>query len=106
MTIADAAPSRGSRSAATPRLAPSPPRSVLDRPRLALILFETLRPARELREVGRTPLDVRVPTFLRLVAHVEEQVRVMGELLKPREAVLGGVEARLQQAQRERRQRE
>ncbi len=43
------------------------------------------------REVGRPLLDVRVAAFLRLVAHVEEHRRVAGELLDPREPVVGRV---------------
>src|SRR5579875_3429713 len=54
-----------------------------------------LRPARELVEVGRAPLEERVAALLRLLAHVEEEVRVVGELLEPRHPVLLGVEARL-----------
>ena len=60
----------------------------------------------ELREVRLALLAVGVAALLGLLAAVEEQVRVVGELLDARQAVLGGVEARLQQAQRERRQRE
>src|SRR5438067_3282190 len=60
----------------------------------------------EAGEIRRALLLVGVAALLGLRAFVEEQVRVVGQLLEPREAVLGGVEARLQQAQRERRQRE
>src|SRR2546421_5003229 len=52
-------------------------------------------------EVGRALLHVGVAALARLLARVEEQVRVVGELLDAREPVLGGVEAGLQQAQRE-----
>src|SRR2546423_9392125 len=65
-----------------------------------------LRAAGKLREVRAALLDVGVATLVRLLAAVEEEVRVVGELLEPGEAVLGRVEARLQQAQRERRERE
>src|SRR5437588_1308488 len=62
--------------------------------------------ARELREVGLALLQVGVPPFLGLIAHIEQQVGVVGELLEPRQPVLVGVEARLQQTERERRHRE
>src|SRR3954449_2309467 len=65
-----------------------------------------LRSPRELREVGAALLDVGVAALLGLVAHVEQQRRVAGELLAPRQPVLGGVERRLQHPQRERRQRQ
>ena len=57
--------------------------------------------ARELREVRLALLEVGVAPLLRLLAHVEEQVGVVGELLDPGEPVLVGVEAGFQQAQRE-----
>src|SRR6188472_327315 len=60
-----------------------------------------LGPAWELREVGRTMLLVGVPALLTLLAHVEEQRRVVGELLQAGDPVLGGVERRLQEPQRE-----
>src|SRR5687768_407032 len=63
---------------------------------------QPLRAAGELREVGGALLAVGVAAFLRLVGHVEEQVGVMRQLLQARKPVLGRVEARLQQAQRER----
>src|SRR5688500_17865457 len=47
----------------------------------------------ELREVGRALLLVGVAALLGLLRHVEEQVRVVGQLLDPGEAVLLGVEA-------------
>src|ERR1035438_4172679 len=51
---------------------------------------------RELREVSRTLLQIGVPALLGLLAHVEEQVGVVGQLLNPGQAILVGVEARLQ----------
>src|SRR4051794_4712662 len=65
-----------------------------------------LRSPRELREVGAALLDVGVAALLGLVAHVEEQRRVAGELLDAGEPVVGGVERRLQHPQGERRERE
>src|SRR3954451_6705369 len=65
-----------------------------------------LRPPRELREVGPALLHVGVAALLRLVAHVEEQRRVAGELLDAGEAVVGRVKRRLQHPQGERRERE
>src|ERR1700733_12868859 len=62
----------------------------------------TSRPAWELREVGPALLEVGVAPLLRLLAHVEEQVRVVGKLLDARQTVLVGVEARLEHPQRER----
>src|SRR4051794_31672085 len=62
------------------------------------------RPSRSLRilgEVGLASLLVGVAALLALLGHVEEQRRVVGELLEPGDPVLFGVEARLQQAQRE-----
>src|SRR3954470_15055311 len=63
------------------------------------------RALRELAEVGLSLLAVGVTALLRLLGHVEEEVGVVRELLDAREAVLGRVEAGLQEAQRERRQR-
>src|SRR5215211_4549335 len=65
-----------------------------------------LRPLRELAEVGLALLLVGVTALLRLLRLVEEEVRVVGELLDAGDAVLVRVEAGLQQAQGERRQRE
>src|SRR6476659_8458118 len=62
----------------------------------------TLRPLRESREVGLALLAVGVPSLLGLLVSVEQEIRVVGELLDARQAVLGRVEARLQQPQRER----
>src|SRR3954452_1727417 len=64
------------------------------------------RALRELSEVWLSLLAVGVTALLRLLGHVEEEVGVVRKLLDARQAVLGGVEARLQEAQRERRQRE
>jgi hypothetical protein len=54
-------------------------------------------------EVGLALLQVGVSPFLSLLGHVEEEVRVMGELLDPGQPILIGVEARLEHAQRKRR---
>src|SRR5215212_3823097 len=64
------------------------------------------RPLRELPEVRAPLLAVGVTTLLRLLASVEEEVRVVRELLDARQPVLGRVEARLQEPQREGRERE
>src|SRR3978361_2477365 len=64
------------------------------------------RALRELAEVGLSLLAVGVTALLRLLGCVEEEVGVVGELLDARQPVLSGVEARLEQPQRERRQRE
>src|ERR1700677_2482574 len=61
-----------------------------------------LRPLGKAREVRRALLAICVPALLRLLAAVEQQVRVVRELLDSRQAVLGSVEARLQEPQRER----
>src|SRR4249919_1232099 len=58
-------------------------------------------PLRVLGEVRAASLLVGVPPLLTLLGHVEEERRVVGELLDAGEAVLGGVEARLEQPQRE-----
>src|SRR4051794_35936240 len=60
----------------------------------------------ELAEVGSALLAVGVTALLRLFGCVEEEVGVVGELLDAGQAVLRSVEAGLQEAQRERRQRE
>src|SRR3954451_13735405 len=60
------------------------------------------RALRELAEVGLALLAVGVASLLRLLRHVEEEVGVVRELLDAGEAVLGRVEARLQEPQRER----
>src|SRR3954471_18847413 len=56
----------------------------------------------ELAEVGSALLAVGVTALLRLFGCVEEEVGVVGELLDAREAVLGCVEAGLQEPQGER----
>src|SRR5205807_6320572 len=57
---------------------------------------------REPVELGTALLEVRLLALLRLLAHVVEEGRVSGELLDTRKTVVGGVERRLQHAQRER----
>src|ERR687889_1334183 len=57
----------------------------------------------EPREVGLALLFVGVTALLGLLAAVEEEVSVVGELLDAGVAVLVGVEARFQETQRERR---
>src|SRR3954447_14760597 len=64
------------------------------------------RALREPVEVGLSLLAVGVTALLRLLRHVEEEVGVVRELLDAGEAVLGGVEAGLQEPQRERRELE
>src|SRR6266566_9824264 len=54
-------------------------------------------------EVGAALLPERVAPLLCLLAHVEQQRRVPGELLHPGRAVGDRVESALQHAQRERR---
>src|SRR5437764_5263909 len=61
----------------------------------------SLGPAGKLREVRRPLLDVGVAPLLGLLAAVEQEVGVVSELLEPGESVLGGIKARLEQAQRE-----
>src|SRR3954447_27047730 len=61
------------------------------------------RALRELSEVGLSLLAVGVAPLLRLLGHVEEEVGVVRQLLDAGEAVLGGVEAGLEEAERERR---
>src|SRR4051794_38656869 len=58
-------------------------------------------PLRVLGEVGTASLLIGVAPLLTLLGHVEEQRRVVGELLDPGQPVLGGVEARLEEAQGE-----
>src|SRR4029453_205670 len=58
-------------------------------------------PLRVLGEVRAASLLVGVAALLALLRHVEEQRRIVGELLDPRGAVLGCVEARLEQPQGE-----
>src|SRR3954462_11034781 len=64
------------------------------------------RALREPVEVGLSLLAVGVTALLRLLRHVEEEVGVVRELLGGGEAVLGRVEAGLQEPECERRQRE
>src|SRR4051812_25937950 len=72
------------------------------RSRAAMTQMRTeLGPAGELREVGPALLAVGIAPLLGLVGHVEEQVRVVRQLLEAGQAVLVGVEARLEQAQGE-----
>src|SRR5215218_101296 len=52
----------------------------------------------ELPEVRLAALDVGVPPLLGLLAHVEEQVGVVSQLLETGEPVVGRVEAGLEQA--------
>src|SRR3954462_1588078 len=59
------------------------------------------RTLREFAEVGAALLAVRVAALLRLLRPVEQEVRVVRQLLQPGQPVLVGVEARLEQAQRE-----
>src|SRR3954466_11739011 len=54
---------------------------------------------RELAEVGLALLAVGVASLLRLLGSVEEEVGVVRELLDASQAVLGRVEAGLQQPQ-------
>src|SRR5947209_3822130 len=70
--------------------------------RVAVIWLACSGAAGELREVGLALLEVGVAPLLRFLAHVEEQVGVVGQLLDTRQAVLVGVEAGLEQTQRER----
>src|SRR5947208_7287528 len=67
-------------------------------------LSAALRALRESSEVRLSLLAVGVTALLRLLRHVEEEVGVVRELLDAGEAVLGRVEARLEQPQRERRE--
>src|SRR3954452_16764922 len=55
------------------------------------LIGRSSRPPGELREVGFALLDVRPAALLGLLAHVEEEVGVVGELLNAAEAVLIGV---------------
>src|SRR4051812_35551419 len=64
------------------------------------------RALRELAEVGLALLAVGVAALLGLLGRVEEEVGVVRELLDAGEAVLGCVEAGLEQSQRERGQGE
>src|SRR5215212_4099909 len=55
------------------------------------------------REVGFAFLFVGVAAFLGLLATVEEEISIVGELLDAGVAVLVGMEARFQETKRERR---
>src|SRR4051812_17762245 len=54
-----------------------------------------------LGEVWAAPLLVGIAPLLSLLAHVEEESRIVGELLDPGDPVLVRIEARLQQSQRQ-----
>src|SRR5436853_3137617 len=69
-------------------------------------LSAALRALRESSEVRLSLLAVGVTALLRLLRHVEEEVGVVRELLDAGEPVVRRIEARLEEAQRERRQRE
>src|SRR5436190_9542906 len=71
------------------------------RGRAAISQIRKSGPLRVLGEVRAAALLVRVSPLLALLRHVEEERRVVGELLNPGEAVLGGVEARLQEPEGE-----
>src|SRR3954454_21550850 len=71
------------------------------RGRAAISQILTSRPLRVLREVRAASLLVGVAALLALLRHVEEERRVVGELLDPCDAVLDRVEARLQEPQRQ-----
>src|SRR3981081_3014083 len=60
-----------------------------------------LGPPGEAGEVRPALLDVRVTALLRLLAQVVQQRRVAGELLDAGQAVVGGVHAGLEHAQRQ-----
>src|SRR4051812_5570465 len=66
-----------------------------------ILMLGPLRPLRVLGEVRAASLLEGVAALLPLLAHVEEQGRVVGELLDAGEAILSGVEARLEQAEGE-----
>src|SRR4029077_6806030 len=58
-------------------------------------------PLRVFGEVRAASLLIGVAALLALLRHIEEQSRVVGELLNAGQAVLGGVEARLEEPQGE-----
>src|SRR3954447_22762677 len=72
------------------------------RGRAAINQIRTSGPLRVLREVGAASLLIGVAALLSLLRHVEEEGRVMGELLDPGNAILDRVEARFEQPQRQR----
>src|ERR1700689_1507674 len=78
-------------------------RTALTEPALIEPALTSLGPLGEAREVRFALLPVGVSPLLGLLAAVEQQVGVVGQLLDSRQSVLGRVEARLQQAQRKRR---
>src|SRR4051794_31875099 len=84
--------------------------SVRGRAAISQILIFRLPPrrrswsARVLGEVGRALLLERLAALTGLLAAVEEQVGVVGQLLDPGVAVLVGVKARLDKPQRKRRE--
>src|SRR3954447_17117565 len=104
------------RSPATCRPARAPPRRAMcvDAPRSAIASVGSRakpglglsRTAGELAEVRTPLLAVRVAALLRFLGPIEEEIRVVRQLLQAGKAILVGVEARLDQAQRERRQLE
>src|SRR5436190_6511180 len=71
------------------------------RGRAAISQIRTSGPLRVLGEVGRATLLVGVAALLALLGHVEEERRVVRELLEPGVAILDRVEARLEQPQGE-----
>src|SRR3954452_3463399 len=72
-----------------------------DRPRALPRSDGRSRALRELAEVGLSLLAVGVASLLRLRRLVEEEVGVVRELLDAGQAVLAGVEAGLEEPQRE-----
>src|SRR3954470_5935174 len=89
------------------RAATSHSRAVLKRStRLGRVRMRVSRSLRELPEVRGALLLVGVPALLGLLAGVEQEVGVVGQLLQAGEPVLGSVEARLHQAQGEGRELE
>src|SRR6202035_4987824 len=83
-------------------------RAAITQMRIALTspMALTLGPPGGAGEVRCALLAVGVAPLLRLLAAVEQQVRVVGQLLHAAQPVLGRVEARLQQSQGEGRERE
>src|SRR5438094_749231 len=90
------------RSRARCRRAPAkpPPEACAAAPRPARAGTGSRTPG-ELAVVGRALLAVRLAALLRLLGGVEGKVGVVRELLDSGEAVLVGVEARLDEAKRE-----
>src|SRR4051794_24208708 len=76
--------------------------SVRGRAAISQILKQApLGPLGVLGEVRAAPLLVGIAPLLSLLAHVEEESRIVGELLDPGDPVLVRIEARLQQSQRQ-----